>query len=131
MGGRDVASVERPRQAGPRDSVFLPGGAFRMGSDKHYPEEAPVHRVVVEGFRIDRTPVTNRQFKEFVRTTGHKTFAEVPPDPKNYPDALPGQPVMASRLAVICKMTGAPDRAHPTNGRTWKRLPTIPLNEGV
>lgn len=67
MGGRDVASVERPRQAGPRDSVFLPGGAFRMASDKHYPEEAPVHRVVVGGFWIDRTPVTNRQFKEFHR----------------------------------------------------------------
>jgi formylglycine-generating enzyme required for sulfatase activity len=33
--------------------------------------------------------VTNRQFKEFVRATGHKTFAEIPPDPKDYPGALP------------------------------------------
>jgi hypothetical protein len=40
----------------------IPGGAFRMGSDKHYPEEAPVHRVTVNAFHIDRTPVTNRQF---------------------------------------------------------------------
>ena len=47
--------------------IFLPGGTFRMGSDKHYPEEAPVHRVTVDGFWIDRTPVTNRQFKEFVQ----------------------------------------------------------------
>ena len=69
--------------------IFLPGGTFRMGSDKHYPEEAPVHRVAVDGFWIDRTPVTNRQFKDFVRATGHKTFAEIPPDPKNYPGALP------------------------------------------
>jgi formylglycine-generating enzyme required for sulfatase activity len=38
---------------------------------------------------MDRTPVTNRQFKEFVRATGHVTFAEVPPDPKDYPGALP------------------------------------------
>ena len=60
-----------------------------MGSDRHYPEEAPVHSVRVNGFWIDRTPVTNRQFKEFVKATGHKTFAEIPPDPKNYPDALP------------------------------------------
>ena len=33
--------------------------------------------------------MTNRQFKEFVRATGHVTFAEIPPDPKNYPGALP------------------------------------------
>jgi formylglycine-generating enzyme len=69
--------------------VWIPGGTYRMGSDRHYPEEAPVHSVSVDGFWIDRTPVTNRQFKEFVRATGHKTFAETPPDPKNYPDALP------------------------------------------
>ena len=69
--------------------VFVPGGTFRMGSDKHYPEEAPVHRVTVDEFWIDRTPVTNRQFKEFVKATGHVTFAEIPPDPKDYPGALP------------------------------------------
>ena len=69
--------------------IFIPGGTFRMGSDKHYPEEAPVHRVTVDGFWIDRTPVTNRQFKEFVKATGHVTFAEIPPDPKDYPGALP------------------------------------------
>ena len=69
--------------------VWIPGGTFRMGSDDHYPEEAPVHRVTVDGFWIDRTPVTNRQFKRFVIATGHKTSAEIPPDPKDYPGALP------------------------------------------
>src|SRR5436190_10500039 len=69
--------------------IYVPGGTFRMGSDKHYPEEAPVHRVTVDEFWMDRTPVTNRQFKEFVRVTGHVTFAEIPPDPKDYPGALP------------------------------------------
>ena len=71
------------------DMVWIPGGTFRMGSDKHYAEEAPVHRVTVDGFWIDRTPVTNRQFREFVRTTGHVTFAEIVPDAKDYPGALP------------------------------------------
>ena len=65
------------------------GGTFRMGSDRHYPEEAPIHRVTVDSFWIDRTPVTNRQFKEFVKATGHVTVAEIVPDPKEYPGALP------------------------------------------
>ncbi|HEY2859515.1 MAG TPA: formylglycine-generating enzyme family protein, partial [Terracidiphilus sp.] len=69
--------------------VRVPGGTFRMGSDTHYLEEAPVHHVTVDAFSIDSTPVTNRQFKEFVRATGYVTTAEIPPDPKNYPGALP------------------------------------------
>ena len=73
----------------PPDMVFIPGGTFRMGSDRHYPEEAPVHRVTVSDFFIDCTPVTNRQFKQFVRETGYVTTAEVVPDPKQYPGALP------------------------------------------
>lgn len=69
--------------------VHVQGGTFRMGSDRHYPEEAPAHRVTVDEFWIDQTPVTNRQFEEFVRATGHVTVAEKVPDPKDYPGALP------------------------------------------
>lgn len=71
------------------DMVWIPGGTFRMGSDSHYPEESPVHRVAVDGFWIDRTPVTNQQFKEFVRATNYVTCAEQLPDPKQYPGILP------------------------------------------
>lgn len=49
--------------------VWIPGGTFRRGSDRHYPEEAPIHRVTVDGFQMDRTPVTNRQFKRFVKAS--------------------------------------------------------------
>ena len=69
--------------------VYLPGGTFRMGSDRHYPEEAPAHFAKVDAFWIDRTPVTNRQFRQFVEASGHVTFAEIAPDPKDYPGALP------------------------------------------
>jgi formylglycine-generating enzyme len=69
--------------------VWIDGGTFWMGSDRHYPEEAPAHPVRVAGFWIDRTPVTNRQFREFVKATGYVTFAEIAPDPKDYPGALP------------------------------------------
>src|SRR5258706_900735 len=71
------------------EMVYVPGGDFRMGSDRHYPEEAPVHRVAVDGFWIDPTPVTNGQFRRFVEATGYVTWAEIAPDPKDYPGALP------------------------------------------
>jgi formylglycine-generating enzyme required for sulfatase activity len=71
------------------DMVWIPGGTFLMGSDRHYPEEAPAHRVHVDGFWMDRTPVTNRAFSRFIEATGYETFAEIAPDPKDYPGALP------------------------------------------
>jgi sulfatase modifying factor 1 len=80
--------------------IWIPGGTFRMGSDKHYPEEAPAHRVAVDGFWIDCHPVTNQQFREFVSATGHVTFAEVAPDPANYPDALP-ELIFAGSLVFV------------------------------
>ncbi|MBR0830076.1 formylglycine-generating enzyme family protein [Bradyrhizobium manausense] len=74
----DVDRCEwRPDAAGAGEMVFIPGGTFLMGSDRHYPEEAPSHPVALDGFWIDRTPVTNRQFKEFVNTTGYVTTAQI------------------------------------------------------
>ena len=82
----DVPVREEPSHP---DMVWLSGGTFRMGSDRHYPEEAPAHHVTVAPFRIDRTPVTNRQFRRFVEATGYVTVAELVPDAKDYPGALP------------------------------------------
>jgi len=83
---QEVDFVHNPVHDG---MIWIPDGTFRMGSDKHYPEEAPVHRVAVNGFWIDCTPVTNREFRKFVEATGYVTFAEVAPSPKDYPGALP------------------------------------------
>jgi formylglycine-generating enzyme len=74
---------------GNQKMAWVPGGTFRMGSDRHYPEEAPVHSVTVDGFWIDRTPVTNADFMQFVRATGYVTFAEIRPKATDYPGALP------------------------------------------
>jgi formylglycine-generating enzyme len=75
----------------PEDSgmIRIPSSTFRMGSDRPYPEEAPVHCVTVDGFRIERASVTNHQFRDFVRATGHVTFAEKRPNPRDYAGALP------------------------------------------
>jgi sulfatase modifying factor 1 len=72
-----------------KDMVWIPGGTFMMGSDQHYPEESPAHLVSVDGFWIDQYPVTNKQFQRFVKQTGHVTVAERPPNPDDYPEALP------------------------------------------
>lgn len=72
-----------------QDMVRIPGGAFLMGSNHHYPEEAPAHRVAVAGFWIDRHAVTNQEFKRFVDATGYVTLAERPADPADYPGAKP------------------------------------------
>ncbi len=58
------------------DMIRIPGGAFVMGSDAFYPEEAPAHRVEVAAFELDRHPVTNRMFAAFVESTGYLTVAE-------------------------------------------------------
>lgn len=76
-------------EASYEDMMHIPGGTFRMGSDNHYAEEAPAHQVSVDSFWIDRTPVTNAQFRRFVEETGYVTYAEIPPDPKDYPGAQP------------------------------------------
>ncbi|WOK38326.1 formylglycine-generating enzyme family protein [Sphingomonas sp. C3-2] len=69
--------------------IHLTGGIFWMGSNDHYPEEAPCHPVAVDPFWIDEAPVTNRQFKAFIAATGHVTSAETPPNPDDYPGAHP------------------------------------------
>jgi formylglycine-generating enzyme len=81
--------VTRPNEHQTGGMVSVKGSTFRMGSNDHYPEEAPMHRVSVDDFWIDRAPVTNRQFKQFVKATGYVTTAQIPPDPENYPGALP------------------------------------------
>ncbi|EKF24908.1 formylglycine-generating sulfatase enzyme family protein [Mycolicibacterium hassiacum DSM 44199] len=69
--------------------VELRGATYRMGSTRFYPEEAPEHTVTVAPFAIERHPVTNAQFAEFVAATGYVTVAERALDPADYPGANP------------------------------------------
>jgi len=48
--------------------LFVPGGEFKMGDDKNDLEEVkPVHTVILDGFWIDRTEVTNGQYQQCVQ----------------------------------------------------------------
>ena len=87
-----------PAAGAAKEMVWISGGSFTMGSDHHYPEEAPAHQVTVDGFWIDRHTVTNAEFARFVRRTGHLTVAERPADPADYPGARPELLVPASTV---------------------------------
>ena len=67
--------------------VRIEGADFHMGSDRFYPEEAPVCDVHVNGFWIDAYAVTNAEFSKFVRKTGYVTVAERALDPADFPGA--------------------------------------------
>jgi len=69
--------------------VPIPAGSFLMGSDDHYPEESPAHVEQVSAFLMDQHPVTNAEFRRFVRDTGYQTVAETAPAAEDFPDASP------------------------------------------
>ncbi len=81
----------------PEGMVWIPGGEFSMGCDdprgglcggnEPMDDARPIHRVHVDGFWMDRTEVTNAQFRRFVDATGYVTTAEQKPTPEQFPDA--------------------------------------------
>jgi formylglycine-generating enzyme len=111
--------VGAPAELGARTKgmVSVTGGTFLMGSERHYPEEAPVREVTVDGFWIDERPVTNLEFLRFVKDTGHVTSAERPPDPADYPDAKPD--MLFAGSIVFEKTAGPVDLRDPHNWWTW------------
>ena len=93
--------------------IELPGGAFRMGSTSFYPDEAPVHTATVGAFAVERHPVTNAQFAEFVADTGYVTVAERPLDPALYPGVAPAD---LEPGALVFRPT-----AGPVDLRDWRQ----------
>jgi formylglycine-generating enzyme len=87
------------------DMVQVGGGPFRMGSERFYPEEAPVREMEVGDFWIDARAVTNAEFSKFVRKTGYVTVAERDLNPADYPGAPPENLVPG---ALVFHMTKAP-----------------------
>jgi len=115
-----AAEVSAKRKPGTihDDMVRIPGGTFLMGSNTHYPEEAPAHKVSVPAFRMDAHPVTNAEFKRFVEATGHVTLAEKPADAADYPGAKPELLVPSS--VVFVPTAGPVDMRNPHNWWTYQ-----------
>jgi formylglycine-generating enzyme len=108
---------QAPRRAPARHVVWIPGGAFLMGSDDFYPEERPVHSVEIDGFWMDDHPVTVAEFRRFVRDTGHVTWAEHAPKAVDYPDADPDLLVPGS--LVFRGAAGPVDLSDISNWWEW------------
>jgi formylglycine-generating enzyme required for sulfatase activity len=82
----------------PPGMVALPGGKFKMGSDRFYREERPLRDAQVGPFAIQRHEVTNAQFAAFVAATGYRTVAERPLDAKQFPKLPKAQLVPGSMV---------------------------------
>ncbi|HRD60320.1 MAG TPA: formylglycine-generating enzyme family protein [Nocardioides sp.] len=99
--------------APPRGMVAVPSGRFSMGSTDFYPEEQPVTQVEVDALWVDEHPVTNAEFRRFVKATGYVTVAEQEPPAEDFPDASPEELVPGSQVFT------------PTQGRVplddWRR----------
>jgi formylglycine-generating enzyme required for sulfatase activity len=84
----DNSPAPPPPGPAPDGMAWVPGGAFFMG-DADFPDATPVHRVEVDGFWMDKTEVTNAQFKKFVEATRYVTVAEKAPDWEEMKKQLP------------------------------------------
>jgi len=111
----DVNPTAGPNLRGtPKGMTWIPGGTFWMGSDSHYREERPAHRVRVDGFWMSTHEVTVAEFRRFVKATGYVTTAERQPDPADFPDAAPDLLVPGSMVFT------PPDGPVPlTDYRRW------------
>jgi formylglycine-generating enzyme len=96
---RTVPNAAAAPHAAPAGMVWIPGGEFSMGAADPPGMDAvgmsgtrdarPIHRVYVDGFFMDATPVTNAQFAMFVAATGYVTVAERRPRAEDFPGAPP------------------------------------------
>ena len=94
----------------PEGMVWIPGGEFSMGCSvsneslcgvKGITNDAnPVHRVYVDGFWMDKTEVTNKQFAAFVKATGYVTVAEIKPSAEEFP-GVPADKLIAGTAVFM------------------------------
>lgn len=65
-----------PLTAAEPEMIRIPAGQATIGSARGLPDERPVHRVQVDEFLMDRSPVTVERFAAYVDATGAVTEAE-------------------------------------------------------
>ena len=109
--------IEERKLINPENMVFIDGGGFMMGSDKFYPEEKPVHKVTVDGFWMDKYPVTNKEYYVFVSATNYLTASERPLVQADFP-GVPAEDLAPGSM-VFQKRNEAVDLKNYTNWWQW------------
>ena len=127
--GPTVPNTESPSGKVPKGTVWIPGGEFSMGAQdppdmdlvgmQATRDSRPIHRVYVDGFFMDKTDVTNAQFREFVKATGYVTIAERTPRAEDFPGAPP------ENLVAGSVVFSPPDHPVPLNDhfQWWNYVP--------
>jgi formylglycine-generating enzyme len=110
-----VENAGRATASPPPGMAWIPGGEFSMGAAEApdmnmvgmqaTTDSRPIHRVYVDGFWMDKTPVTNEQFAKFVEATAYVTVAERTPRAEDFPGAPPENLVAG---AVVFSPPGHP-----------------------
>jgi formylglycine-generating enzyme len=108
-----------PAKPAPEGMAWIPGGEFSMGAQdpptkdmvgmQATVDSRPIHRVYVDGFWMDKTDVTNKEFAKFVKATGYITVAERKPRAEDFPGAPP------ENLKAGSVVFSPPDHAVPLN----------------
>ncbi len=104
-----IETEGRAPEPAPPGMVWIPGGEFSMGAQEPpqmrdwigmqaTADSRPVHRVLVDGFWMDETEVTNEQFAAFVAATGYVTVAERAPRAEDFPGVPPEALVAGSAV---------------------------------
>jgi len=105
------------------EMVLIPAGTFDMGSDKGTADEAPVHKVSVNSFWMDRYEVVQEEFRKYQR-----------PDPSHFKgQRQPLEQINWTDAASYCNDRSRADGLAPCyDDKTWDcnfsangyRLPT-------
>ena len=98
--------------------ALIKGGRFQMGARPLRREEGPPRTTRVGDFWIDRTDVTNAEFRRFIDATGYVTQAERPLDPKAYP-GLFGDQLKPSAIVFV----GSDEPPGTDPSQWWRVIP--------
>ncbi len=137
--GPTIANTFVPNDEPPEGMAWIPGGEYSMGcadptglpdgGPDAMRDARPIHRVYVDGFWMDKTEVTNEQFKKFVEATGYVTVAERVSRAEDFPGA-PVENLVAGSVVFTPPSSPVPLNDHfqwwaYVKGANW-RHPTGP-----